>query len=291
MIEGPMARAIPAIAAAVTAMVLVCSCTHNAREYGIAGQTQSLAHEVQKRYADRRWDRRQDAIALITAFLSRKPPEERSLLSTAAEYSRLADQLVIACSDTHSSVRIESLKALALAPPVKAFNRISELALHDPNDNARWYALKALAQYRNDKTLDVFIRSYASNDWVLREASVRGMLMLNQEALKKTLTPIMVRAIEDPNESVSATALADITLRNPQIYRAISRVFMKKPRPTTNYLIAVMRALDGFILEDNIRKRVIDYLNHSNRDVRILALRVLKKEAFLRKLSGAEPRP
>jgi hypothetical protein len=66
---------------------------------------------------------------------------------------------------------------------------------------------------------------------------------------------------------------------------------MKKPRPTTNYLIAVMRALDGFILEDNIRKRVIDYLNHSNRDVRILALRVLKKEAFLRKLSGAEPRP
>jgi len=55
-------------------------------------------------------------------------------------------------------------------------------------------------------------------------------------------------------------------------------------------LTALMRSLDGYILEDDIRKKVIDLLSHKDNKVRVLALRVLKKEKALEK-KKRESRP
>jgi len=246
-----------------------------------------LNQAVKKEYSQRHWDKRVQAVSRITSYLSGKNKKQILLVQSSPEYSQLVDQLISFSHDVHGAVRIETLKAFSLIRPEKAYPRISEMALNDASGNVQWYALKALALYQNENSAQVFTDKLKSEDWVLREASIIGILMLNIEYQKSNLLPVICNAIEDPNESVSGTALSLVTIREPEIYQSITRVFRKKENFSTKMLTALMRALNGFVLEADIKKRVISCLTHPDKNVRILALRVLKREKALKKLRAS----
>ena len=242
---------------------------------------------VEREYSSRRWDIRKNSISRITAFFSDKDQRDMKFFRKTDEYTRISDFLINATRDTHSSVRIEALGAISLIRPESAFDRLAEMALTDQDDNARWRAVEALSLYRNEKSADIFLETLTSDDWVVREASVRGILLLDENVQRQRLLPAIAGAMRDPNDNVSCAALSGCAIRDRELYIAATDVLRSRKKPSARLLAALMKALNGYILEDDIRRMVIASLSHQDKEVRVLALRVLKKESSLKKKSGA----
>ena len=283
---NPHPKIVSAVALFVTLSVTLNSCDIRNLQKEQA-ELKILDQVVEKEYSQRHWDKRVQAVSRITLYLSGKNEKQISLIKSSPEYSQLVDQLISFSHDIHGAVRIEVLKVFSLIRPEKAYPRISEMAMNDASGNVQWYALKTLALYQNENSSQIFSEKLRSDDWVLREASIIGILMLNTEFQKSSLLPVICSTIEDPNESVSSTALSLVTIREPEIYQSVVKVFRKKEKFSTKMLTAMMRALNGFILEADIKKRVISCLTHHDKNVRILALRVLKREKALKKLRAS----
>ncbi len=240
----------------------------------------------------------QDNIKTITTGLNSTNWQER--LQTVKEISKhisqkgydsdLTDEVILnllikATQDTHEAVIIESIKGLSVLKYPEAMEMLSNLAMDDKNSNIRWYAIQALSLFKNSENIPVFLKGLKSDDWLIRESSIKGLLHLDM-AFNDDYIPVIISAINDQNESVKTAALLNLKIKDEKLYETIKKIFLNKKNDTkVNLIRAALTALEGYTLDDKVKERIIDFLTDRNSEVRILALRVLKKDYELRKFS------
>lgn len=222
------------------------------------------------KYKSGNWKERIDAIDEISNYI------------TFPNSIKTIKLLVEATYDNHSAVRIEAIKNIAGFPSTLSRNRLSELALEENNSNEKWCALCALASYRDSLLAPVFIEGLKSSDWLIRDVSITGILMLENTFIEKSMINYIIQALRDPSNSIKLTTLNKLKIKNRIIYNEITKI-LKENKNKKVLIIASLKALRGYRLDQETRNRIISYLTNTNREIRILSLRVLQDEESISK--------
>ncbi len=230
-------------------------------------------------------DDREKVKSLISLYASGNWEVRRKAVQRLSEYpSTKAEKAVIAaCDDPHSLVRIDAVKGLARYSSYEAKNKIRTIADNDADNNVRWSALTVLASYRDPSAAPVFVKGLSSGDWLIREESIRGLLMIDDFAVRYFSIPYVIQAFNDSSINVRMAAIKNIKIRDHRIYMELVRMLDDSMLRKNTLLKVVLGALDGYTLDVSTRKKIITLLTHSNVEVRLLALRVLKKDDKLKK--------
>jgi hypothetical protein len=189
--------------------------------------------------------------------------------------------LKIAARDSSAAVRMEAVEGLAKIKTDDTLSAIKKIASEERDSNVRWYAIKELRLWKDPAAAEIFIMGTGSDDWLIREESVRGILSLDDATIRKKCIPAIIRAMKDPSSSVVLTALRSVKTRDPRLYKAIAEKFNSCGVFDYSLLEASLTALEGYRLDQKTNEKVINLLVHHNTAVRLLALRVLKKEKTL----------
>jgi len=243
-----------------------------------------MISRCEKKFASPDWERRVEATSNLAACIT--TPQNLSVFRLREEFRinmKVEELLIEATHDPHPQVRIEAARIAGALMTQTILGRIKVMAVRDKNSNVRWHALKTLALFRDPDSLDIFLVSFKSRDWIIREASIAGLLSLDSSVITHKTVPVIIRAINDPSTSVSITALNMVKIRDKRIYRTISGKLTENIHSQVTLLSAVLTALEGYRLDSKTREKVINLLVHENSRVRILALRVLKMEKILLK--------
>lgn len=263
-------------------MVYILNCS---MPIGIKEQARAriLLEDSRKQYASEDWTRRRKAVEQLTVYLSQLDKSIVNMITSdkQGDSEPIETFYLSAAKDKHSFIRIEALKGLAVILGKNAYSYIAEMALYDRSDNVRWYAVQALSLYRNSAAADIFVHSLQDDDWLIREAAIRGILMLDEEFQVKNMVPFIIKAINDSNNNVKAAALSCVKIKDTSLYNEIAQLLRGREKLDSRLIIAILKALQGYVLTNDIRKIVIDLLSYNNREVRVLALRVLKKEKIV----------
>lgn len=228
----------------------------------IVGEDEKLLEKYIKQYDSSDWEERVDAVSKVSGFRS----------------DRAVNFLLSATYDVHQAVAIESLRGFSISHPEVALDRIQYLAEFENNDNVRWYALKVLAEYRNPKSAPVFVIGLNSSDWLIREASIRGLLMIDDYAIKYVSIPYIIEALNDNKINVRITTLEHLDLRDKRLYDTIVALIPSDVNRNSSLLEAILKALRGYKLDGTTRMKLINLMTHQNKRIRLLAFRVLKEE-------------
>jgi HEAT repeat protein len=208
------------------------------------------------------WQERMAALRILSTY--------RSLEATYL--------LIKATEDRHPEVQIEALKGLTRNLPPKALERVRHMAEFEENDNVRWYALNTLAQYRDASAALIFAQGLKHRDWLVREGSIKGLLRIDDAAIRYVSVPYIVEALNDRSDSVKIATLQNLPFRDDRIYDAITDLLDESIFYKNTLLKAVLAALRGYRLDGETRKKIINYLTHPNQEIRLMAYQILKKE-------------
>lgn len=223
-----------------------------------------------KLYSSGNWEIRRMAISRVVAY-------------SGTAYSRNVILLLLkATDDPYPLVRVEALNALTRIKTESAHVRIREMALYDSESVVRWSAYKALEVYGSAEDETVFITGYGDSDWLIREAAIRGLLKIEDEAVQSRNVGLVVSAIHDNSVAVQIDTLNNIRYKSPDLYNEITALVNNK-KTGISLLKAALTALSGYRLDETTRNRLVKLLTHENREIRVLALRALKKDDELKK--------
>lgn len=225
------------------------------------------AREAAARYENASWQVRRAAVRELAGFKGRE----------------VEDLLLRALDDSHSLVRIEALRSLEGTESGKARRRIRALAEYEPNVNVRWQAIRVLGGFRDARDSVVFAKGLSSDDWLIREESIKGLLAIEDFAIRYVSIPYILQALEDPNINVKLAAIEHLTIRDERIYKALASMLDDDSSTRHTLLKALLKALAGYRLDGLTLKRVSALLVHQNAEIRVLALRLLKRDRELRK--------
>jgi HEAT repeat protein len=189
--------------------------------------------------------------------------------------------LLVASKDPYSDVRIEAVKGLAIIKSEKALDVIKKIASDDKDGNVRWYAIKELRSFKDPSIAEIYIKGLGSNDWLIREESIKGALTMDDAIIKVKMIPYIIKAINDTSSNVVYTALQKVKTKDARLYQAIANKFNSCSDYNYSLLEASLIALNGYRLDTKTREKVINLLVHDNTHIRLLALRVLKKDKIL----------
>lgn len=196
--------------------------------------------------------------------------------AVAAIKGERAENLIIkALDDPHNAVKIEALLILSKRPIKRARVHIRELALNSQNDNVRWNALRTLSRYRDPRDVSVFIYNFADEDWLIREASIIGLLSIDDYSTKYIHMDVIIKALDDPSISVKFAVLSHLNIQHGTIYAKLIQMLYGENNPPS-LLVAILKALQAYKIEEKDRDKIIELLTHSNSSVRIAALQTLK---------------
>lgn len=186
--------------------------------------------------------------------------------------------------DDHPSIRIEAAKGLSRLKSHTSLSMLLNLASPQSPANVRWFAIKSLTKRNSPLAVSVYTRGIMNPDWLIREASIEGLLALNDEEIKKRNIAQILSCLKDPMISVRLTTLEHLSIKDRRIYRAIAlNVSQKKP---TALIISSLKAINGYQLDQNTREKLIEMLSHPRTIIRILALRALKEDRKIRLLKS-----
>ncbi len=189
--------------------------------------------------------------------------------------------LVKATDDPHSIIRIEALKSISLYAPPVALVKVKQLALNEKKPNVRWQALRTLSQYKDPASALVFAKALKSDDWLLREEAVRGLLNINDYAIRYVSVPYILEALDDNVESIVITTLNNLTIKDQRLYNKISKILRDTPTYRHSLLKAALTSLKGYRYDPATRNTIVKLLVHRNKDLRLAAFRALKSESML----------
>ncbi len=193
--------------------------------------------------------------------------------------SRSAASLLIrATADSHSLVRIEALRGIHRSRASAAIPRVREIARDEPDANVRWQALKTLGAFKDPSSAPVFVQALKNEDWLIREEAIKGLLSIDNYAIKQVSIPYVLDALNDPVESVAVAALMNVKIKDRRIYTKSAEILKKASPHNYSIIIAALTTLDGYRLDPETRNIVIDYLTHQNENIRITAFHVLRDE-------------
>jgi HEAT repeat protein len=220
---------------------------------------------AQGRYSSTDYTIRKAAVLEVSNFTI---PEARIFLKKAAEY------------DSHATVRMAAITSLSRTfPDQSTLVFLLERGREDASNQVKYEVLKSLVEFESTQTYTFFIEELDNSDWLYRELAITGICRIDDPAIKKQSIPYIVTALQDSNENVRIAALENVTVKDEKIYNEIQKIFF-----TNNYelkitlLTASLQALQGYDLDIRVRERVQQLIVHPNRDIRVLALRVLKSE-------------
>ncbi len=225
--------------------------------------------EVAARYDAEHWMERRD----IARDIVRHYGKDRNDL--------VLDILTMAARDPHPAVRIEAVWGFARLPSALSLPTITKAALEDGNDNVRWYALKALRSLNDPSSAGTYARCLGSGDWLIREEAIKGICALDDAVIREKLVPSIVKAINDPNATVMLAALQGVKIKDDRIYPTIAEKLRTASEYNYSQIEASLAALNGYRLDPKTKEKVINLLVHNNQRIRVLALRVLKKDSIL----------
>ncbi len=189
--------------------------------------------------------------------------------------------LINALDDRHDAVIIHALQSLATRKSEKAYDKIRELAKKHRNENVRWYAIKSLAQYRDALDAPIYIDGLESDDWLIREASIVGLLLVEDYSTRYVCLPAIITTLDDPSMSVQIAAIKNLSIIDDGIYKALVKKIDKEAETRSTLLAVVLEALMVYRLDEKTRERVVELLGHRNWTVRVTALRLLKGNKLL----------
>jgi HEAT repeat protein len=187
-----------------------------------------------------------------------------------------AENLIIqALHDPHNAIKIEALQILSKRPIKRARIYIRDLALNSQNDNVRWNALRTLSHYRDPRDVSIFIYNFNNDDWLIREASIIGLLSIDDYSTKYIHMNVIIKALDDPSISVKFAALSHLTIKDTALYSKLIQMLQAENNPPS-LLVAILQALQAYTIEEKDRDKIVELLTHSNSTVRITALHTLK---------------
>lgn len=222
--------------------------------------------DMANKYASGNWMERRGAVREIVNYFGK---EKNDLI---------IGTLLVAAQDPSSAVRIEAVTGLARIKSDQTIPIIKRMATIEKEGNVRWYALKALQTTGDPSRADIFMQGLESDDWLIREESVRGLTGMDEATIRARLIPSLVKAINDKSSSVAITALRTIAIKEERLYNAIAKRLVSCSPYDYSLLEASLTALNGYRLDPKTKEKVGNLLLHDNRTIRVLALRVLKKE-------------
>lgn len=156
------------------------------------------------------------------------------------------------------------------------------MSLYDREAVVRWAAFKALEVYASADDESAFITGSSEKDWLIRESAIRGLLKIEDDSVQARNINLIISAMNDPSIAVRIETLRHVRIRDAGLYREISAL-INNQKTGISLLKAALTAVTGYRIDEKTKKRIIKLLTHENRNVRVLALRALKKDEELRK--------
>lgn len=249
-------------------LMLFISCSHD------MGLKRDFDYnEYKKSYENSNWLQRKDILLRASRYSS----------------SNTTRLLLLAIDDKHPEVQSDALLHLGKYLPPEAKEKVRELARHAKNDNIRWYALLVLARYQDPKSASIFIYGIRDKDWLIREASIKGLLRIDDRETQYKSIPVIIKSLRDQRINVKLAALEMLRIRDKKLYAVISVMLHQNIKRENNTMIqATLKALNGYIIDKKTRKKLINLLVHPNKDIRVYAFRVLKREKELKDLMNKD---
>ncbi len=231
----------------------------------IVDRDRDYAEKLIRQMESKNWQQREQAAEELALY----PGKE----STAA--------LVDALDDRHGAVIIQALQSLAPRTSPEALPEIRKLAKNHRSPNVRWYALQALAGYEDALNAPVFLDGLQSDDWLIREASIIGLLKVEDYGTRYVCLPAIVETLNDLSTSVQIAAMNHLSLIDDRIYNILVSKIKEGSDSSPAVMGAALGALGDYRLDAETHERVVELLGHQNRNIRLMALRLLKRNKKL----------
>jgi HEAT repeat protein len=245
---------------------IVLSCTQSSlREQELALKAVS---DAEMRYESPNWTERVAAIQEVSRY--QNPRCETFLLN--------------ATKDPHTRVRIEAIGALSAYLSPNTFETIRNIVETEKDNIVKYTALNALSKFQNPRSAPVFIAALKSDDWMIRETAIIGLLDIPDPAVETLSVQYIINALSDPNESVRLATLSHLRIKDEKIYFILRAQLTGDSlyyRP--EYLKVILSAIHGYQYDDAMRRIIMKYITHPNTEIRILALRCIKTSDNLKK--------
>jgi len=151
------------------------------------------------------------------------------------------------------------------------------MALTDESSNVKVFALSALETYGNIENENIFIEGLDDTDWLIKEASLKGLMKITDHGIQIKYLDVIIDAINDKNLSIKLAAVSNITIKDQKIYDELAKIINNKESGLT-LLKAALQKIKGYQLDNRTRKRIIELLTYRDKNVRLLSLQALKNE-------------
>lgn len=278
MIESRSFISAAIIVAAFSVILSSCVSADKTREQ----ETAALFKSALKLYSSTNWVDRQNAVKKVNTFLYVVDQNVYYLNKNTRPYLQTAENFLLEASyDIQAAVRIEASIGLGMITSNGSMLRLIEMADGDRDANIKWVAIRALSKNAYPESADLFARAFNSEDWLIREAAITGLLAVESVEVKKKHIAVIERALADQSAAVRTAALVHLNFNDPRLYQAIA-LNLTGERKSFRHIKAALKAAAGYRLDETLRKKIIsDYLTHDDVEIRLLALKVLKTEQML----------
>ncbi|MCL1864939.1 MAG: HEAT repeat domain-containing protein [Spirochaetes bacterium] len=216
-------------------------------------------------YNDDNWEIRFSAVKNISKYSNTVYAKNSILL------------LIKALDDPYSEVRIEALKSLKKIKAAAAEEKIGDLALTDESSNVRYFAYLALEEYTNISNENIFLQGVNDNDWLVKEAALRGLLRIHDGAIQMKHIDIIIDCIKSKNIAIRLTAIQHLTIKSTLIYDELADIINDQTSGLT-ILKTALSGIKGYKFDIKTKMRIIELLTHTDKNVRLLSLQALQYE-------------
>jgi HEAT repeat protein len=253
----------------LSAIALV-GCVSTAEEKRRAEEAYRRAFDSARlQYASPYWIDRRNAVTSMARF--RTPDAEEFIREATA--------------DSHSRVRIEAVRSLAGFTTWTSIEQLSALYKQDTSSSVRLECIIALGRMRATGAVPAFMDACEHADWMMREAGISGLLAIDHRKIPHIQRDYALRALADDSMPVRMACLKALPFRHPSVHAILRKEILSEyPIQRPVYQAALLRALTGYPVDDELSGRLKLLLTDPNRDIRINALRALKE-------AGAEKNP
>ena len=232
-------------------------------------EEENMIQKYSEMYHSPDWIIRLEAIAAL-----KNPPYQNAW--HPSNKKKIITFLEGATEDIHTAVKIEAIKQLAAyIDDAGVIKCLEEISLNDENNNVRWMTLNSLLQSPSYETIRVFIINFADSDILIKEASIKGILKLSDNSSKQEVLPYILDALNDNAINVKIAALENLTFKDEAIYQILAEHFQKN-RLSATMLDLLLKAINGYKLDEETQEKIFPFLTHTDANIRILALRALK---------------
>lgn len=246
-------------------LFFILSCGKAIQPFSDAEKIKSDITDAVHQYSSSNWEEREKAVVKMYNYADSPFSANVTLF------------FIKATEDRHPAVRIKAVQGLRIRKDPAALGRLRFMAQNDPRRNVKWHTLLALGDYGLTENEIFFIEGYSSSDWIIREASIIGILKLKDPEAQKRNIPLIKNAINDNVITVRLSALKNLEIKDDILYREIAKI-INSNKSSRSLLKAALAAIKGYKLDFKTRERLISLLTHYDRDIRVFAFRALREE-------------